>query len=188
LAVLLLAGPERRSGLRNPISGEETMTQRFHRALRFAAACAIVGAFAAPALADGSIVKVKLWDKGSNAPMTTDEGMGMMHASMAGSTMGVKLDKKTAKAGEVTFKVTNNSKETVHEMLVVPAPADGVLPYNSSEAKFDEDKAGSLGEVEELEPGKSGELTLNLKPGKYLLTCNVANHFANGMWTTLTVQ
>jgi uncharacterized cupredoxin-like copper-binding protein len=62
------------------------------------------------------------------------------------------------------------------------------LPYDAKEAKFDEDKAGSLGEVEELEPGKTGELTLNLKPGKYVLSCNVANHFANGMWTTFTVE
>ena len=165
------------------------MNHRFHRALRLATACAIVGAFAAPALADGTTVNVTLWDKGPNAEMSMDEGVGMIHASMAGSTMGIKLSKKTAKAGEVTFKVTNASKETVHEMLVVPAPADGqALPYDENEARFDEDKAGSLGEVEELEAGKSGELTLNLKPGKYLLSCNVANHYANGMWTMFTVN
>jgi uncharacterized cupredoxin-like copper-binding protein len=164
------------------------MSQRFYRALRFATVCAVVGAFAAPAMADGTTVKVTLWDKGANAPMAMDEGMGMMHASMADSNMGIKLSKKTVKAGEVTFKVTNASKETVHEMLVIPAPADGKLPYDAKEAKFDEDKAGSLGEVEETDPGKSGELTLNLKPGKYVLSCNVANHFANGMWTTFTVE
>ncbi|HEY3147479.1 MAG TPA: hypothetical protein VGJ75_14075, partial [Dongiaceae bacterium] len=107
---------------------------------------------------------------------------------MADSNMGIKINKKTVKAGEVTFKVTNASKETVHEMLVLPAPADGKFPYDEKEAKFDEDKAGSLGEVEETDPGKTGALTLNLKPGKYILTCNVANHFANGMWTTFTVE
>ena len=164
------------------------MNHCFHSALRLAAACAIVGASAAPTLADGTTVTVTMWDKGPNAEMSTDEGVGMIHASMAGSTMGIKLDKKTAKSGEVTFKVTNGSKETEHEMLVVPAPPDGQLPYDANEAKFDEDKAGSLGEVEELEPGKSGELTLNLKPGKYLLSCNVANHYANGMWTMFTVN
>jgi uncharacterized cupredoxin-like copper-binding protein len=173
----------------NPTFGEEKMIQRFHRASGIAAACAIAGALAAPAsAADGTIVHVTLWDKGPNVEMSTDEGMGMMHASMAGSTMGIKLDTKAATAGEVTFKVTNASKETVHEMLVVPAPEDGRLPYDEKEAKFDEDGAGSLGEVEELEAGKSGELTLNLKPGKYMLSCNVANHYANGMWTTFMVK
>ena len=165
------------------------MNQRFQSALRCAAACVLIGTVAAPAMAaDGTIVNITLWDKGPTAEMSTDEGMGMMHASMADTMMGLKMNEKAVKAGEVTFKVTNVSKETVHEMIVVPAPADGALPYDQQEAKFDEDKAGALGEVEELEPGKSGELTLNLKPGKYVLSCNVANHFANGMWTVLTVQ
>ena len=164
------------------------MIRRMRFALRFAAGCAVVGAFAAPALADGEIVKVTLWDKGTSAPMAMDQGLGMTHASMADSNMGIKLSKKKVKAGEVTFEVTNASAETVHEMLVIPAPADGKVPYDEKEAKFDEDKAGSLGEVEETDPGKSGKLTLNLKPGKYILSCNVANHFANGMWTVFTVE
>ena len=163
------------------------MNRSIRSALWSAATCA-VGAFTTAALADGTTVSVTLWDKGTSAPMAMDQGLGMTHASMADTNMGIKLSKKTVKAGEVTFEVTNASKETVHEMLVIPAPADGKIPYDTKEAKFDEDKAGSLGEVEETDPGKSGKLTLNLKPGKYLLSCNVANHFANGMWTTFTVE
>ena len=34
-----------------------------------------------------------------------------------------------------------------------------------------------LGEVSELDPGKSGTLTLTIKPGKYLLVCNVPGHY-----------
>jgi uncharacterized cupredoxin-like copper-binding protein len=164
------------------------MIRSVHSALRLAAACAVASAFAAPAFAGGSTVKVTLWDKGTGAPMAMDQGLGMAHASKADSNMGIKLSKKNVKAGEVTFEVTNSSKETVHEMLVIPAPADGKVPYDAKEAKFDEDKAGSLGEVEETDPGKFGKLTLNLKPGKYILSCNVANHFANGMWTSFTVE
>jgi uncharacterized cupredoxin-like copper-binding protein len=164
------------------------MDRRFGSVLRFAGTCSIASTLIAPALADGMVVNVTLWDKGAATPMAMDEGMGMANASKADSTMGIRLDKKTAKAGEVILKVTNSSKDTVHEMLVLPVPTDGKLPYDEKEAKFDEDKAGSLGEVEELDPGKSGELTLRLKPGKYVLSCNVANHFANGMWTTLTVE
>ena len=160
-----------------------------HSALHIAAACTIVAALAAPAFADeGAIVGVTLWDKGTSAPMSNDEGMGMTNASMSGTNMGIKVDQKTVKAGEVKFEVTNSSKETEHEMIILPIPADGNLPYDEKEARFDEDKAGALGEVSELAPGKSGEVTLHLKPGKYVLSCNVANHFANGMWTTLLVQ
>ena len=160
-----------------------------HSALHLAAACTIVAALTAPAFADeGAIVGVTLWDKGTSAPMSTDEGMGMTNASMSGTNMGIKTDKDTVKAGEVKFEVTNSSQETEHEMIILPIPDDGNLPYDEKEARFDEDKAGALGEVSELAPGKSGEVTLHLKPGKYVLSCNVANHFANGMWTTLLVR
>jgi uncharacterized cupredoxin-like copper-binding protein len=45
----------------------------------------------------------------------------------------------------------------------------------------------SLGEVEELQSSASGQLTLNLKPGNYLLTCNQPGHLHAGMWSKFTV-
>ena len=64
-----------------------------------------------------------------------------------------------------------------------------LFPYNSSESRVDEDKmVGVLGEVSELEPGKTGALRLDLKPGKYLLFCNIPGHFTSGMWTIFTVE
>lgn len=36
---------------------------------------------------------------------------------------------------------------------------------NSDEEKVDEDAAGHIGEVAELETGQSGALTMTLKPG-----------------------
>lgn len=171
------------------VSDEAPMKKRIEQAWHIAAACLLVGALSAPAQAAKSDLMVTLWDSGPDAEMSMDRGIGMDHAGMSDAKMGIKLSAATVDAGEVTFKVVNTSKETVHEMLVVPLPADGKpLPYDEKEAKFDEDKAGALGEVEELEAGKSGELTLHLKPGKYVLSCNVANHYANGMWTILTVK
>ena len=65
------------------------------------------------------------------------------------------------KAGEVTFQVTNTSKDLVHETILVPAPAEGkTVPYDEQKGLIDEDAAGHLGEVSELEPGKSGALRL----------------------------
>jgi len=133
-----------------------------------------------------STLNVTLWDKGADAEMKMDMGMGMT-GDHTMSNMGLKLSQPSVKAGEVTFKVTNTSKDQIHEMIVVPYPASGKLAYSDKDAKFDEDAAKAMGEVSELDPGKAGSLTLHLAPGKYVLTCNVANHFANGMWTTLTV-
>jgi uncharacterized cupredoxin-like copper-binding protein len=134
-----------------------------------------------------SKIKVTLWDKGSSAEIKTDMGMGMT-GDHTKSGMGIKVSKDHVKAGNVTFQVKNSSKETVHEMVVIPYPADGKVPYSDKDAKFDEDAAGHLGEVSELDPGKSGSVTLDLKPGKYILSCNIATHYANGMWTVITVE
>jgi uncharacterized cupredoxin-like copper-binding protein len=103
--------------------------------------------------------------------------------------LGVKADVTSVPAGNVTFQVTNSSKDIVHEMILSPAPADGkLMPYMADMAKVDEDGAGHLGEVSELNPGQGGALTLDLKPGKYVLFCNIPSHFMNGMWTEITVN
>lgn len=133
-----------------------------------------------------STVSVTLWDKGTDAEMKMDQGIGMS-GDHTMANMGLNLAQDTVKAGEVTFQVTNSSKDQVHEMIVIPYPAAGKLPYSDKDAKFDEDAAKSMGEVSELDPGKTGSLTLHLKPGKYVLSCNVPNHYANGMWTVITV-
>lgn len=147
-------------------------------------------ALSTAAFAD-STVNITLWDKGPDSATPDDAhpmGMGAK-ADMAMAMLGVKADVTTVPAGKVTFVVTNGSKDIVHEMIVSPAPADGkLMPYMADMLKVDEDGAGHLGEVSELEPGKGGALTLDLKPGKYVLFCNIPAHFMNGMWTEITVN
>lgn len=121
----------------------------------------------------------------------------------------VEPDLATVKAGPVTFFVTNTDVQK-HEMLVVPFPdapssesgvkaalqpgRDGPLEqvmsrmvYDTSVLRLNEDDLGSLGEVADIEGGTSGEVTLDLAPGTYLLLCNLPVHFQAGMWTKLTV-
>lgn len=143
------------------------------------------------ALADGSVVTVSLWDKGDASMDNMDSMAPMMMSSgadMSMATMGVTADTATVPAGEVTFNVTNDSKDLVHEMIVAPVVSAGTpLPYDSEEMRVDEDAAAALGEVEELEPGEAGSVSLHLKPGTYLLFCNIPGHYQMGMWTLLTV-
>ena len=147
----------------------------------------LVGA-AASGLAAGTTVQVSLWDKGGNMAMPKGLGMGM-HGKMAMATMGIDATPNTVKAGEVTFKATNTSKGTVHEMVVAPVKvANKPLPYNKSEERVEEEAAGHLGEVSELEPGQSGALTITMKPGTYILYCNIPGHYMAGMWTLFTVK
>ncbi len=142
---------------------------------------------ALPAFA-ATTVHVKLTDQNTDAALAGDMGMNMS-ADMSQAIMFVTADTQTVPAGEVTFEVSNEAKGFVHEMIVAPAPADGTpLPYDPKTDLVDEDAAGALGEVSELAPGKSGSVTLDLKPGTYVLLCNLKGHYMAGMWTTLTVK
>lgn len=152
-------------------------------------ALALAAATSVPAFAD-AVVKVSLWDKGGMMDMSKNMGMGMgMKGNMKMAIMGIDVDQMNVPAGKVTFDVNNASKETIHEMIVTPvANTDAVLPFNANENRVEEDSAGDLGEVSELDPGKSGTLSIDMKPGTYVLYCNVPGHFMAGMWTTITVQ
>lgn len=149
----------------------------------------------APAVcAAGTTVKVTLWDRGANSVMMDDAHMKLMgrmmggNMMMSGMMMGITLDRAKVPGGTVTFDVTNDSKVMIHEMILSPVkPGQAELPYRTEENRVDEDAAGHLGEVSELDAGKGGSLTVELKPGTYILYCNIPGHFISGMWTVLTV-
>jgi uncharacterized cupredoxin-like copper-binding protein len=160
------------------------------RLLLPAAAVAIGVALANQSQAAGTVVNVSLWDKGSNIQMATDFGFPATGKDMSKVTMGIALSSDTVKAGEVTFEVLNSSADTIHEFIVARLKdATTPLPYLAGEFKVDEDKAGShLGEVSELDPGKTGALRLDLKSGTYLFYCDIPGHYMAGMWTLFTVK
>ncbi len=147
---------------------------------------------ATAAFAADTTIHVSLWDKGSDSMMMDDAHMKMMGkmdmAMMPMAMMGVTLDMLTVPAGKVTFEATNDSKDIIHEMLVAPVPEGATeLPYIADENRVDEEAANYVGEVSELDPGKSGALTVDLAAGNYIVFCNVPGHFVSGMWTLLTV-
>ena len=145
---------------------------------------------ATPVMAANAVIHVKLSDNGgASIDMSKNLGIGIgMGGDMSKAVMGVEIDKKTVKAGKVTFQVTNVSKDTIHELIVSPIKNDQeTLPYLKDENRVDEEHGSHLGEVSELEPGQSGSLTVTLKPGSYALFCNIPQHYMDGMWTLLTV-
>ncbi len=145
-----------------------------------------------PAFAADTTIKVALWDKGPDSAMMDDAHMAMTGkmdmANMSTGMMGITPDQTSVPAGKVTFAVTNDSHDIIHEMILsaVP-PGTSELPYLADEIRVDEEKSGSLGEVSELDPGKGGSLTVDLAAGTYILYCNIPGHFVGGMWTMLTV-
>jgi hypothetical protein len=89
----------------------------------------------------------------------------------------------SARAGRVTFKVANTS--TIgHEMVVIRTDTKASkLSTKNGRAS----EKGSLGEVE-LEAGASRSLVLTLRPGHYVLLCNVGHHYLEGMRKDFTVS
>ncbi len=149
----------------------------------------LVAALSFPTAASAAtIVMIDLWDKGAAAEMATNLGYVIPLADASKASMGVKLSSASAPAGDVTFQVANTSKDTVHELLVVPMTENGQPPaYSEKDSRIDEKTADGLGEVHGLAVGTLCAVTLNLKPGKYLLICNIAGHYMADMWASFTV-
>jgi len=98
--------------------------------------------------------------------------------------MAFTVDPPSAKAGNVTFDLSNDGT-VPHEMVVIKTKTKaGDLPVDSA-GKASE--AGSVGEAE-VEPGATDELTLKLAAGRYALICNLPGHYAAGMYSDFTVK
>ena len=149
---------------------------------------ALLAHFSTQAMA--ASVTVTLTDNGETLDLSKNMGMAPgTQMDMSKAPMGIKIKPSMVPQGKVVFKVTNSSKSTIHEMLVAPiSSASAALPYIENENRADEKQTHDLGEVSELDPGKSGELTVDMKTGTYILFCNVPGHLGAGMWTTITVK
>ena len=123
----------------------------------------------------------------SYGPGMTGQDPGIMSRGMMGA-MSVRTNVTSVKAGKITFEVTNLSRSIVHEIIVVAVEnANAPLPYDYSTGQIPGKQIKTLGQTEEMQPNAEKTITLDLKPGVYLLICNVPGHYAAGMWTPLTV-
>jgi uncharacterized cupredoxin-like copper-binding protein len=126
----------------------------------------------------------------------------LVGCSNDGTTVDVTLqewavlpDPGSVSAGDVTFSITNDGPEDIHEFVVIQTDlAPGDLPTDETGA-VSEDGEGMtvIGEVEDVEVGASEELTVSLDPGDYVLICNIYSeeedeaHYAMGMYVAFTV-
>jgi len=114
-------------------------------------------------------------------------GSGAINASLT-EDYKIQLSKTTAKAGSITFHVTNNATDLNHEFVIVKTDLQAAdLPLNS-DGNVDETKLDIIGRVPQLEPGKSQDLTVDLAAGHYVIMCNLPGHYAQGMYTDFSVQ
>lgn len=94
----------------------------------------------------------------------------------------IKPDKPAVAKGPIKFVARNASKTDVHELAVLRTKPDG---------SFD-----NTGEVEDLKPGASGSIVLDLPTGRYVLACLIVpgqegstkDHFKEGMKVDFEVR
>jgi uncharacterized cupredoxin-like copper-binding protein len=100
----------------------------------------------------------------------------------------IEADATSAPAGQVTFNIKNNGT-IAHEFVVIKTDdAASALPVASGESVVDEDQLTGIDEKEDIEPGTSVTLTVNLEAGHYALICNVEGHYTSGMRLDFTVS
>lgn len=123
-----------------------------------------------------------------------DEGESAATIDVTLQEWAVVVSDDSAPAGEVTFSITNDGPEDVHEFVVFMTDLDvEALPTDDTGA-VDEEAEGIavIGEVEDVAVGDSAELTVTLEPGSYALVCNIYSededeaHYQMGMRTAFT--
>lgn len=109
---------------------------------------------------------------------------GQIRADMREYAMG--LTSAEVRSGTVTF-IARNTGSTVHDLVVLRTDlAADKLPVDAQTQKAKED--GKQGAVDQIAPGKSANLRLELPSGAYVVICNVPTHYQLGMRSALTVK
>lgn len=142
-----------------------------------------------PSGIDGSLVDVVAMDMG---------GHGMMGRSgaWASGTMLLRSNRVDVPAGTVTLQLYNGGGVT-HELVILPL-ADGKQvgersvgqdgSVDESDSLGEASPSGSAGSGDDIDPGTTGWVTVELAPGQYEMACNIENHYAAGMYTLLVVS
>jgi uncharacterized cupredoxin-like copper-binding protein len=131
-----------------------------------------------------------------------DEG-GETAATGGGTTVDVTLQEfavipasSSAPAGDVTFDVTNEGPDDVHEFVVFKTDlAPDALP-TVADGSVDEEGEGLelIDEIEDIAVGDTPTLTVSLDAGSYVFICNIYDeaeqeaHYQEGMRVAFTVE
>ncbi|MBC7460655.1 MAG: cupredoxin domain-containing protein [Thermoleophilia bacterium] len=120
-------------------------------------------------------------------------------STSSSKSSGTKGDTITVTAGDLFFQpksyeatagkvkvVLKNTGKMEHEVIVLKTDTafDKLVP--GADGRVSED--ASVGEVSETKPGATKSTTLTLKPGAYVLVCNIPGHYAGGMRSPLIVS
>jgi len=98
----------------------------------------------------------------------------------------VTLSVASLKAGPTKIGIRNVGTME-HEFEIISTDlAPDKLPIDVGAGKAKED--GLVKQIKGIQPGKVATLTADLRPGNYVIICNVAGHYQLGMRAALKVE
>lgn len=107
----------------------------------------------------------------------------------------VVLGSASAPAGDITFDVTNEGPEDIHEFVVMRTDLEAAELPTDADGVVDEGGGGMevIDEIEDIPVGENQSLSIALDAGSYVLLCNIWDegegeaHYQMGMRTAFTV-
>jgi uncharacterized cupredoxin-like copper-binding protein len=93
----------------------------------------------------------------------------------------------TVPAGKVSISAPNTGK-VLHELVLLKTNTDPAKLTTESGGGVNEDAYSGPGEIPDVEAGTTKSVTVNLKPGTYVMICNVPGHYKAGMYGRLIVK
>ena len=211
------AGPEGGEASRelakelHDLESQEAALERRTRSLEFSGPLSLVLSVVALALSIGAFIVALTNDSGGTNRSTMPGAMGQtgmmggtassgmmtgagghgrfspaMVAAAAKGTLYTQLGEywiapsaSSVRAGKVTFVATNVGK-LPHELMVERMPIKFDSPMHPTED-------AAQGMIEDMDAGATGRMTVDLRPGTYMLFCNITGHYAAGQHTVFKV-
>lgn len=130
----------------------------------------------------------------SGASPSASASVGATTVNVTLSEFEVAPEVTSAPAGSITFHVTNDGPDDIHEFVVFKTDlAADALPV-AEDGSVDEEGEGVelKDEIEDIPVGDSQDVTITLDAGNYVLICNIVEagevHYEMGMRTAFTVE
>lgn len=141
-------------------------------------------------------------DDSSSASEDTSSAATTGSTGSGGGTVDVTLQEfavsapASAAAGSITFDVTNNGPNDVHEFVVFKTDLAATdLPVDKTGAVIEDGEGVEhIDEIEDIAVGDTQSLTVDLDAGSYVLICNIYSeeeqeaHYSEGMRIGFTVE
>ena len=115
-------------------------------------------------------------------------GGGGQSINVSMTTFKFDLSKDSASAGTVVFHIKNDATDVNHQFTIIKTDLDAANLPTDSAGNVDTSQLDSVGATQQVAPGDSVDLSVDLTAGHYVIFCDMAGHYQSGMYANFTVN